>query len=164
MTPVEAVKMWLRGQFRVSASLVSTASTVDTPCPPVKALELPEFTRIASGLLGSALPIVARFSWQRNTGAERVDERVKTPARVEPGAISASITSKRPVYFTPASAAANRTPPISGKFGNPPAGASGEMVIGLLTDQAEIANFFRWDFDLNALHLNAFANACHMGV
>ena len=38
----------------------------------------------------------ASRSWHQSTGAERVAERVKTPAIAAPGAISASITSSRP--------------------------------------------------------------------
>ena len=38
----------------------------------------------------------ASFSSHQSTGAERVAERVKTPAIAAPGAISASITSSRP--------------------------------------------------------------------
>ena len=38
----------------------------------------------------------ASLSSHQSTGAERVAERVKTPAIAAPGAISASITSSRP--------------------------------------------------------------------
>ena len=61
---------------------------------PVKALELPELTRIAAGPSGRPRRTLAS---QSRTGAERVLERVKVPAIVVPGASSASITSVRPL-------------------------------------------------------------------
>merc|ERR1711938_377568 len=97
------------------------AATEPSPALPVKALELPELTRIAAPSSLSA-PILA---WQSSTLAERVAERVNTPATVLPGARSASITSVRPSYRTPAAAEAKRTPSITGRSGKA-AGARGE--------------------------------------
>ena len=68
------------------------------------------------------------FAWQSSTGADRVAERVNTPATVLPGTSSASITSVRFLYFTPACAAAKVTPSMTGRSGKA-AGASGETAM-----------------------------------
>ena len=57
---------------------------------------------------------------------ERVEDLVNVPAITLPAQSSASITSVRPAYLTPAACVANVTPSITGRFGNPPAGASGD--------------------------------------
>jgi hypothetical protein len=60
---------------------------------PVKALELPEFTMIAAPAPSGTL--VASLAWQSRTQPDRVEERVKAPAMVVPGARRTSITSLR---------------------------------------------------------------------
>ena len=59
---------------------------------------------------------------------DRVADRVNTPAKTLFGANTASITSGRSAYFTPAAAVANVTPSMTGRSGNR-AGARGETVI-----------------------------------
>ena len=110
---------------RTSAAAPVTAATDFSPLLPVKAFALPEFTTIP--ILPDAGPFRRpSLAWQSSTGAARVDDRVNTPAMVLPASASASITSVRLAYFTPADAAQNRTPEITGKSGKPPLGASGD--------------------------------------
>ena len=97
ITPVEATKTWSTGSASRSAAARAVASTATRPFEPVKALALPELTRMAKPC--SPPPSIcsaASFSSHQSTGPERVAERVKTPASEAPGAISASITSSRP--------------------------------------------------------------------
>ncbi len=47
MTPVEATKTWSRGTSSAPATASTVAATASRPTLPVKAFELPEFTRIA---------------------------------------------------------------------------------------------------------------------
>ncbi len=89
ITPVEARNTSLGLHFRAATSALEQRSTEATPALPVKALALPELTRMAR-----ALPPL-RFLRQRSTGAERVSDLVSTPAMVVPGANSISITSVR---------------------------------------------------------------------
>ena len=74
----------------------TVAWTAARPAPPVKALEFPELTRKAN----PPSPVPPRSSASRSshqsTGAERVVDRVNTPAIEAPGSIAASITSSRP--------------------------------------------------------------------
>jgi hypothetical protein len=57
---------------------------------------------------------------------DRVEERVKTPAIVEPGEILANIISSLFLYFIPAAWLEKVTPLITGSFGNPVFGARGD--------------------------------------
>ena len=99
ITPVEATKTWSGGTPSAPAVAATVASTAARPFAPVKALALPELTRIAKPPAGRSAAIcsASSFSSHQSTGAERVAERVKTPAIAAPGAISASITSSRPL-------------------------------------------------------------------
>ncbi len=92
ITPVEAVKTRASGTPAARATASVMARTAATPPRPVKALELPELTRIAAPA-SEAPPSLAS---QSSTGAERVDERVSTPATTLPGASRISVTSVRP--------------------------------------------------------------------
>ena len=94
ITPVEAIQTPDFGAPVALATAAASASTASTPFLPVKALELPEFTRIACGPFTGA---ASRRASHHSTGAERVEERVNTPATAEPGASIASITSRRPL-------------------------------------------------------------------
>ena len=128
ITPVELVKTRVAGRPVAAATASQIAATEPSPALPVKALELPEFTMIAAPSSLSE-PILA---WQSSTLAERVAERVKTPATTEPGSRRVSITSVRPAYRTPAATEAKRTPSITGRSGNA-AGARGETDVILAT-------------------------------
>ena len=55
-----------------------------------------------------------------------VEERVKTPAIVEPGEILANIKSNLFLYFIPEAWLEKVTPRITGSFGNPAFGARGD--------------------------------------
>ena len=97
ITPVEATKTCPTGTPSASAAAPAVASTAARPFEPVKALALPELTRIAKPPSAAALAgAPASFSSHQSTGPERVADRVKTPAIAAPGATSASITSSRP--------------------------------------------------------------------
>src|ERR1700690_2482162 len=119
MTPVEARNTSLGRQPTTSATIAADSLVVSRPRFPVKALALPELTRSARALpdLSAAL--------HQSTGADGHFERVKTPATVVPLSKTASSTSRRFLYLTPASAAAKRTPPMAGRGGKA-AGASGD--------------------------------------
>ena len=92
ITPVEEEKTRASGRPVAAATAEVTARVDSMPLRPVKALELPEFTMIAAPS-SEVAPILA---WQSSTGAERVAERVKTPAMVLPASSRASMTSVRP--------------------------------------------------------------------
>lgn len=68
---------------------LATAVTVATPALPVNALALPALMTTAR-----AVPAL-RQSAHQSTGAERDFERVKAPATVVPGSMTASNTSGR---------------------------------------------------------------------
>jgi hypothetical protein len=90
ITPVEAISTWVFGQSNALAARATVSATESTPALPVKALALPEFTRIAR-----ARP-PRRARRHHSTGADAVLERVSTPAIVEPGTSSMRQTSVRP--------------------------------------------------------------------
>ena len=90
MVPVEAMKTSSGRQPAVRAAASTVRRTDSSPARPVKALALPELTTT------SRPDPPASASRHHKTGAEAVEERVKTPAAVVPGAISASIRSSRP--------------------------------------------------------------------
>ena len=89
MTPVEAWKISCGLQSRSFAADLATALTVATPAFPVKALALPALMTAARAEPPS------RLSTHQSTGAERDLERVKEPATVVPGSMTASSTSGR---------------------------------------------------------------------
>ncbi len=93
MTPVDEVNTRASGTPVAAAVASVTALTASVPLRPVKALALPELTRMAAPC--SAGPPI--LSWQSSTAAERVAERVKAPAIVVPLTSVASITSGRSV-------------------------------------------------------------------
>ena len=126
ITPVEERKTCRRGRSSSVATALAQRCVLSSPAAPVKALALPEFTRIAKPLSAAQSVAAAMFCSHQSTGAARVADRVKTPAIALPAAISASITSGRSSYRTPAATLAKRTPAIGGRSGKPPAGASGE--------------------------------------
>ena len=98
ITPVEAVNTCRSDIPRVLETKPASFSTALTPTAPVNAFEFPEFTRIANpSSTGSFECSSAILLSQSSTGAERVAERVKTPATVLSGAILASMTSSRPL-------------------------------------------------------------------
>ena len=78
------------GMGLVQAFLENGASEVIAPTRPVKALELPELTRIAAGPSSPEI-----FASQSRTGADRVAERVKVPASVA-WSRAIRVTSVRP--------------------------------------------------------------------
>ncbi len=80
--------------FIAAPTASAMRATSAAPERPVKALALPEFTSTAKPRPSSAGRV--RHSWHHSTGAARVEERVKTPATLLPGATSTSITSLRP--------------------------------------------------------------------
>ena len=81
ITPVEEVKTCAAGICeRGPAAAAAICATSDAPRAPVKVLALPEFTTMAKPFCGAS-GRAASFSWQSSTAAERVAERVKTPAR-----------------------------------------------------------------------------------
>ena len=90
MTPVEARKTSSRAQPSAEAAAAAQRRTEASPSRPVKALALPELTRIAR-----ARPPFSAARHQ-STGAEAVSERVSTPAMVVPGVNSIRQTSVRP--------------------------------------------------------------------
>ena len=90
MTPVEAMNTSPGGQPTAAAAASAVMTTVSMPFLPVKALALPELTTSAR-----ALPS-RRPRAHQSTGAERVLERVSTPATSVPGASTASSRSVRP--------------------------------------------------------------------
>ena len=89
MTPVEATNTSVGLQPSRPAAAFTVRSTLAVPTLPVKALALPELTRMAR-----ALPPF-RCLRQRSTGAEAVSERVNTPATVVPGSNASRQTSAR---------------------------------------------------------------------
>ena len=103
LDPEDAVRLalqhtgWTRDELdaepgatrRLSAVIASTALT---PWRPVKALELPELTRMAA----PASDAPPSFAWQSSTGADRVADRVNAPAMAVPGRSLASMRSVRP--------------------------------------------------------------------
>lgn len=93
MTPVEEENTRDAGISNDVATASVMARTDSSPRAPVKALELPELTMIAAPVFVSAG--AASLTSQSSTGAERVLERVVTPAMTLPGASCASITSVR---------------------------------------------------------------------
>ena len=93
MTPVEEVKTRVAGMFSAAATASVMAATEASPTLPVKALELPEFTRMAAPAPSGTFS--ASLAWQSRTQAERVEDLVKAPAMVVPGARWTSITSLR---------------------------------------------------------------------
>ncbi len=95
ITPVEATNTCPTGTRSASAAAPAVASTAARPALPVKALALPELTRMANPPAPPPFS-AASFSSHQSTGPERVADRVNTPASVEPSATSASITSSRP--------------------------------------------------------------------
>ena len=90
ITPVEEMKTSFGSHPSRRAAVAAVASTTSLPTRPVKVFEFPELTTMPR-----AMP-PARHSRHHKTGAPAVNERVKTPAMVLPGASSASITSSRP--------------------------------------------------------------------
>ena len=124
ITPVEDENTRSSGTESSAATAQMMASTASSPLFPVNALAFPEFTMIAAPLSQDVLPILL---WQSSTGAARVFDWVNTPATAVPTASSASMTSSRPWYFTPAALLAKRTPPTAGSLGNT-LGASGDHV------------------------------------
>ena len=91
ITPVEARKTSCAAQPKRWAAAAAVRSTASTPAAPVKALALPELTTMAR-----AVPRPRCWRHQ-STGADGMDERVKTPARVVPAASSATNRSFRPL-------------------------------------------------------------------
>ena len=89
MTPVEAWKISRGLHLRIFAAALATAVTVATPALPVKALALPALMTTARAVPPERLPT------HQSTGAERDFDRVKQPATVVPGSITASSTSGR---------------------------------------------------------------------
>src|SRR5260221_7503967 len=122
ITPVEARNTSFGLQSRIFATRSAEIFVVSRPRLPVKALALPELTSSAR-----ALPDFSAALHQ-STGADGQRDVVKTPATVVPLSKTARSTSRRFLYLIPASAAANRTPPIAGRFGKA-AGASGETAV-----------------------------------
>ena len=112
MTPVEEQNTSSAPQPAAFAACSTVTRTASRPFMPVKALALPELTTSAR-----ARPDF-RLSRHLSTAAERVFERVRTPATVVPGANSASIRSVRPLYLMPASRVAKRTPSMAGMAGS----------------------------------------------
>jgi len=94
MTPVDEVKTRPCGRSSAAATAAQTASTEACPRAPVKALALPELIRIAAPW--GASPPCASLAWLSRMQAARVDDRVKAPATVLPGAMRISVTSLRP--------------------------------------------------------------------
>ena len=90
MMPVEATKISSVRQERSPAVALDVRVTDACPARPVKAFAIPAFTTRAR-----AFPFDRRARHQ-STGAEDIEERVKTPATVVPGAKAASKTSGRP--------------------------------------------------------------------
>src|SRR5262249_53203650 len=78
--------------------------TVSIPFLPVNTLEIPEFTTSAR-----ALPCFKILRHQ-STGTPGINDLVKTPATVVPGAKMANIKSSRFLYLMPQLQAARSTP------------------------------------------------------
>src|SRR6516165_874582 len=120
ITPVEARNTSEVLQPTAAAANFAVIAQASRPLLPVKALALPELTTSAR----------ARRPFKRarhhSTGAEGHLERVNTPATLVSRSNTASITSVRSRYRTPAAAVARRTPAIAGRAGNV-LGARGEM-------------------------------------
>ena len=124
ITPVDAENIELSGIF-ISLEIDAQIFCTDTsPCVPVNAFELPELTIIAAAVLSDRF---TNLFWQSNTLADRVLDRVNTPAIELPAAHSINITSSRSAYLIFAATDASRIPLIIGNFGNPFFGASGEI-------------------------------------
>ena len=96
ITPVEATSTCPSGTPSAAAAAVTVACTASRPARPVNAFALPELARMANPPAAAPACSAASRSWHQSTGAERVAERVKSPATDAPGATSASITSSRP--------------------------------------------------------------------
>lgn len=92
MVPVEAMNTSSGGQLKAMAALAMVRSTLAMPRLPVKALALPELTTSPR----AAPPPAAKARRHQSTGAERVLERVKTPAPVLPAASRTTSRSGRP--------------------------------------------------------------------
>ena len=91
MTPVEAMKTSSGVHPTALPAASAVISTASRPFLPVNALALPELTTSAR-----ALPVFSPVT-HHSTGAERVRERVSTPAATVPGSSTASSKSVRPL-------------------------------------------------------------------
>ena len=119
MMPVEATYTSFARQENRSAVILVVRFTEACPARPVKAFAIPALmTRARARPLG-------KHTRHQSTGADDIEERVKTPATAVPGANSASTTSGRPLYRIPELPAANRTP-ATGRRAGKWEGAKGE--------------------------------------
>ena len=100
MTPVEATRTWPSGSPSAAAqaaTVVRTAVAAGAAGEGVGVARVDQDGEAAPARPRLSAARAAILSWHQSTGAERVADRVKTPAIVAPASIEASITSSRPV-------------------------------------------------------------------